>query len=279
MRDFKIGVIVESFRTDHETAIKKAAALGVSGIQVFATFGDLAPENVTPEKIKNFKRMCCENNLEISAVCGDLGKGFSNPELNPELIGKSKEIMNIAKELGVNIVTTHIGVVPEDNTSDTYKIMQEACYELATYADSIGSKFAVETGPEKAVVLASFLDSLNSTGVSVNLDPANLVMCVGDDPAKAVHTLKKYIIHTHAKDGKMLKPTDTKVLYDGIEKEIQAGTSFIELPLGQGNVNWDEYLKALDDIGYKGFLTIEREVGENPEADIARAVNFLREKI
>ena len=38
---------------------------------------------------------------------------------------------------------------------------------------------------------------------------------------------------------------------------------------------WPEYLKALDDIGYKGFLTIEREVGDNPEADIRKAVSFL----
>ena len=77
----------------------------------------------------------------------------------------------------------------------------------------------------------------------------------------------------------MLKPTDTTVLYDGIEHAIREGTAFIELPLGQGDVDWDNYLKALNDIGYKGFLTIEREVGENPEADIRRAVNFLKERI
>ena len=34
--------------------------------------------------------------------------------------------------------------------------------------------------------------------------------------------------------------------------------------------------KALDEIGYKGFLTIEREVGGNPAADIRMAADFLR---
>ena len=43
-----------------------------------------------------------------------------------------------------------------------------------------------------------------------------------------------------------------------------------------GGVDWPRYLKALDDIGYKGFLTIERECGENPEADIRMAADFLR---
>ena len=34
-------------------------------------------------------------------------------------------------------------------------------------------------------------------------------------------------------------------------------------------------IEALTDIGYKGFLTIEREVGDKPEVDIRKAVEFL----
>ena len=279
MYPFKIGVILNSFRVGTDESIIKAREAGVSGLQVYATGGEMAPENMTRERLSSFKRLCRDNGLEISALCGDLGQGFTHPEKNPALIEKSKRILYLGKEMGTNIVTTHIGVVPEDKNSDTYKIMSEACYELATYADSLDAHFAVETGPEPAARLAAFLDGLNSTGVAVNMDPANLTMVTGDDPVQAVYTLKKYIVHTHAKDGKMLKPTDTTVLYDGIEHAIREGTAFIELPLGQGDVDWDNYLKALNDIVYKGFLTIEREVGENPEADIRRAVNFLKERI
>lgn len=46
-----------------------------------------------------------------------------------------------------------------------------------------------------------------------------------------------------------------------------------------GFVDFPRYLKALDNIGYHGFLTIEREVGENPAADIKLAVDFLHAKI
>ena len=38
-------------------------------------------------------------------------------------------------------------------------------------------------------------------------------------------------------------------------------------------------LKALEDIGYKGFLTIEREVGDDPARDIRKAVDFLNGKM
>ena len=39
------------------------------------------------------------------------------------------------------------------------------------------------------------------------------------------------------------------------------------------------YLEALEDIGYRGYLTIEREVGETPKADIAAAIDFLKRQM
>ena len=63
-------------------------------------------------KRKDFLKMVKDNGLVISALCGDLGHGFANPEMNPELIRRSKLIVDLAKELETNIVTTHIGVVP-----------------------------------------------------------------------------------------------------------------------------------------------------------------------
>ena len=124
------------------------------------------------------------------------------------------------------------------------------------------------------------MDSLNSKGVAVNLDPANLVMVVKDDPVAAVHTLKDYIVHTHAKDGNNLCDCDPEVIYGVIDHDtIAYSTPFEEVPLGEGSVDFPNYLKALDEIGYKGFLTIERECGDNPAADIEKAVVFLKNLI
>ena len=276
MYNFSIGVMLESFRTDTETALKKAASLGAKGIQVYATHGDMAPEVLVGQKRKDFLKMVKDNGLVISALCGDLGHGFGNAEKNPELIERSKLILDMAKELETNIVTTHIGVVPADPSHDRYKVMQDACFQLAQYADSLDAHFAIETGPETAETLKGFLDSLHSTGVAVNLDPANFVMVTGDDPVQAVYTLKDYIVHTHAKDGKRNYYRDPEAVYGLVEAEMLASPSFIELPLGEGNVPFPAYLKALDDIGYHGFLTIEREVGDNPEAEIRKAADFLK---
>jgi len=274
---FPIGVILESFRTDTDTAIKKAAALGANGIQMYATKGEHAPENLTAADRRELLDKVKSAGLCFSALCGDLGKGFGNPELNPGLIERSKRILDLAKDLETDIVTTHIGVVPEDPSHPRYGIMQEACFELSRYADSIGAHFAIETGPETSAVLKRFLDGLHSTGVAVNLDPANLVMVTGDDPVVAVHNLKDYIVHTHAKDGVMLQRTNPEYIYrvTPMPEDIADVKFFREVPLGTGGVDFKAYLSALEEVGYRGFLIIEREAGEDPAADILIAKNHL----
>ena len=277
MYKFPIGVIVDSFRAGTRTGIVKAAELGADGIQLYCAYGENAPENMTAEKRRELLDFVKSHGFKFSALCGDLGRGFHNKELNPELIERSKRILDLAKDLETDIVTTHIGVVPTDKSVERYSVMHEACYELANYADSIGSHFAIETGPEPSIVLKSFLDELGSTGVAVNLDPANLAMVVGDDAAEAVYNLKDYIVHTHAKDGIMLERTNPEYIYGVTPKpeEIQGIRFFKEVPLGEGSVDFSKYLKALEEVGYRGFLTIEREVGEDPSADIKKAKDHL----
>lgn len=283
MNHFKIGVMIDSFQLGVKEGIKKAKEIGAEGFQVYASRGECAPENMTPAKIAEFNDMVQSNGLIVSAICGDLGgHGFQIKEDNGWKIEKSKRIMDLALELHANVVTTHIGVVPPEMT-DTRKIMAEACEELALYGDNVGAYFAIETGPEPSHVLKGFLDSLSARAVRVNFDPANLAMVIGEDIPGAVRNLKDYIVHTHAKDGIMLHKTDPRRIYGEFEgdmdEQLENIQYFREVPLGEGSVNFDTYLAALKEIGYNGFLTIEREVGENPEKDIRMAVDFLKAKI
>ena len=253
----KIGLISDSFRLPFPESISAAAKLGVSGVQKYLTGGEFSAEKLVGDKLKEVKDIMNSNGLVFSAICGDFGVDLDDDWV----VEKSMRVLDTAKELDCHIVTTHIGHLYETDDARMEKIRENA-RKLAVYADSIGSYFAAETGTEKAPVLKKFLDSLGAKGLRVNLDPANLVMVSADDPVQAVYTLKDYIVHTHAKDG------------------IKTGEStWLELPLGRGGVDFDKYLAALNDIGYKGYLTIEREVGDNPAADIGMAVEFLKGKL
>ena len=233
----KIGAMVKPFRLGFKNGVEKAASLGIEGIQAYATGGELGVDDITDAKLKEALDIVKSNGLVFSAICGDFGHGFMNPEQNKIYVEKSKRVLDLAKKLECNIVTTHIGTVPAEE-NETKEIMRKACRELAEYADSVGSAFAVETGPEPGKVLGEFLDSLGAGGVRVNFDPANLVMCVDDRPENALKYLGKYVVHTHAKDGIMLKKKIEEKINIGEEaKEHQAladmGMKYLELPLGE----------------------------------------------
>jgi len=287
---FKIGIIVDSFRVGVREGLVKSKALGAEGVQIYAVSGEMDPANLNAAARKEWKSYIESLGLEISALVGDLGgHGFQDKTVNAAKIEKSKRILDLAVELGTNVVTTHIGIVPDDKNGEVYESLHNACYELSRYATSMNAFFAIETGPETSAHLKSFLDGLGSKGVSVNYDPANLVMVTGDDPVQGVYNLKDYIVHTHAKDGVQLRKVDPRLVYGALgfepldhekmAQDAESGDVFREVPLGEGKVDWDGYLKALRDIGYNGYLTIEREVGANPEADISAAVQFLKSRI
>ncbi len=261
----KIGVIIDSLRLGTKEGIKKAKELGADGFQIYCTGGDMAPEALTKEERLAFKKFVSSLSLEISALCGDLGKGFLNKQTNPEVIKRMKEFIDLAVDLEVKVVTSHIGTLVDDENHPSWVIGIEALAELGKYAEERGVTIGMETGPEEPIVLKRFLDKIGSDGIGVNYDPANLVMCGPFDHIGGVHILKKHIIHTHAKDG---------ICLHGVRSGGKQ--SWLELPLGKGGVVFPYYLKALDDIGYKGYLTIEREVGEDPVKDISEAIKFLR---
>lgn len=258
MGRLKVGVFVDSFRLGVRKGIEKAASLGVDGFQVYVTHGELAPWELSRTGRKEFRGFVERQGLVISALCADFGKGFVDPTQNNELIAKTRQIVDLAVDLGVSIITTHVGVVPDDPEHRDWRVCAEAVKEIGDYGAERGVCFATETGPESGAHLRRFLDSCNTPGARVNFDPANLVMW-GFDHLQAVRDLGPLIVHAHAKDG-----------------IANSYPNFKEVPLGEGDVNFPVYLAVMRDVGFDGYHVIERECGDDPVADIARAVEFLR---
>lgn len=252
----KIGVIPDSFEVPFKQAVVLAHNMGVQGLQPYVTRGEMAPEALTKQDRIDLLKYVRSYNLEFSAVCADFGMHFANPV--EEEIERTKKMMDLALDFDTHIITTHIGKVPDDETSEEYYNIVKTIEKLGKYGDSVGCCFATETGPEMAIKLKGVLDKADTKSAKVNLDPANFVMCAGQDPVEAVHILKDYIVHTHAKDG--IKTGDT---------------TYEEKPLGHGNVPFPAYLKALKEEGFDGFLTIEREAGATRMEDIAHAKKML----
>ena len=282
----KIGVIVETLQLPLKQGIECAARLGCEGIQTYATNPEFNLLERTAAEALEMRKFIRANNLQLTSVTGDLpGHGYTDAAEIPERVRCMKRFIDMALEMDCQIITNHIGVVPDDAAAPEYGRMVETLQELCEYAAKRGSYIAIETGPEPATILKRLLTDVNSVGLGINLDPANLKMVLDADPAESVRILGKHILHTHAKDGIHYQKCDPKKIYDafaegGFEALVaQSGKLFEEVPLGQGQVDWDAYLQALRQVGYDGFLTIEREVGADPQGDIAAAIAFLQSKL
>ena len=253
-RQFKIGIMLDNLKLPVDQAVTAAARLGAEGVQIYCVAGEMYPENFAPPRRKELLKRMRDLGLKISAFCGELG-GFvvDRPEAQRR-VNETHKFLELCADMKVKILTSHVGVLSGQAT-DRVDACRWALEAIGTRAQELRVTFASETGAEPAEELRKFLDDLGQGAIGVNYDPANLVM-QGWDHLEGVELLAKYIVHTHAKDGLF-----------GQHKEV---------PLGQGDVDFPRWIENLNGIGYKGFLTIEREVGADPIADISAAVEFLK---
>ena len=163
----KIGILIDSFRVPLREAMRKAAAMQVSGVQCYANAEILNGDRA------GLRRYAEELGLEISALVAELGGyGFQDEKENPGKLECMKQVFDAAVELGAKVVTGHIGVLPRDPANPRYGVMLNALTALGSAAKERGIVFGIETGLEDPEQLAEFLKKTDG-GVGVNLDPAN----------------------------------------------------------------------------------------------------------
>ena len=236
MYDFSIGVMLESFKLNSRRQ-SKTKELGAEGHSVYATYGGFLPQFGR----RKAKRISGHGKVQRTCDFRFMRRSRKRLPRSCKESGADRGVeadLRPCKGLETNIVTTHIGVVPSDPANERYQIMQEACFKLAQYADSLDAHFAIETGPEESAVLKKFLDGLHSTGVAVNMDTRKPRHGDGGRSVQAVYNLKDYIVHTHAKDGRRNYYRAPEEVYGLVEAEMLASPSFTELPLGTGNVDF-----------------------------------------
>ncbi|MBI2300707.1 MAG: sugar phosphate isomerase/epimerase [Armatimonadetes bacterium] len=173
-------------------------------------------------------------------------------------------VSNWARSAGIDAVTSHIGFIPEDPDDPNFPPFVETMQALVDYFIDNGQTFAFETGQETAATLVRTIQAIDRhPHVGINLDPANLLLYGKNRPMEVVDLVAPYVFNTHCKDGHLPEP---------------GGKLGHEVALGEGDVRIRELIPALYERGYRGPLTIEREIsGEKQTQDILRAKALLEE--
>lgn len=189
--------------------------------------------------------------------------GLVPEETRGERVVHACRVSNWAREVGIPAVTSHIGFIPEDPDDPRFEPFVRMMQAFCRYCADNGQTFAFETGQETAATLKRVIDSIGLETVGINLDPANLLLYGKDRPMDVVDLIGRHVFNTHCKDGTWPEP---------------GGKLGHEVPLGEGEVRIRELIPALYRLGYRGPLTIEREIsGEKQIQDIQRAKALLEE--
>ena len=176
------------------------------------------------------------------------------------------EIADFARLLDVGAVGLHIGFVPHDTADPLYAQVVEVSRQLCDHCKGNGQNVHLETGQETADTLLRFLAEVDRDNLFVNFDPANMILYGCGEPIEALQKVGRYVRSVHCKDAKWA---------------ARPGEEWgAEVPLGEGDVGMENFLRTLNEIGYTGPLTIEREIPQEPERqkeEIGRGIRLLNE--
>ncbi|HDR4715252.1 sugar phosphate isomerase/epimerase [Bacillus cereus] len=263
--DRKLGMFLNTKYIEVNEGIKKAREWGLEYIQLYAMNPTFNLANISKIQWNTLKENLSFNEIQVPSLAISFGEnGIIGTEAE-YVIESFKYITDKGLRLGANIVTAHIGEIPDDEKSAYYDKMVRVCYEIGELAFKFGGVFAIETGSEKAIVLKQFLETANSKGLAVNFDPANLISDVNENPGEGLLLLKDYIVQTHIKDC-------TKVKSDSSSK-------YIEVAAGNGEVDFDIFFKVLDKIGFDGYNMIERNDYFDELDGMSQSINFAKKYI
>ncbi|MCA9175687.1 MAG: sugar phosphate isomerase/epimerase [Planctomycetales bacterium] len=274
MSKWPIGVFA-SIDAGLGVKLEVAQELGVPTIQLHA------PEQATrtPENAEKFLARLQELGIELTAVFGGFeGESYADIPTVCETVGlvpaatraartrEMKEIADFAKLLKCEVVALHLGFVPHDTESPLYQEVLEVTRDICNHCQANGQRLHLETGQESADGLLQFIQDVGCDNLFVNFDPANMILYGTGEPIEALKKIGKYVRSIHCKDA-------TWAANPGQEWGA-------EVPLGAGDVGMENYLRTLNELGYDGPLTIEREIPQEPErqkAEIGGAVRLLEE--
>lgn len=257
----------------------------------YAGVSHIDVDQVDVEKIHQLLE---EYQIEISALAYYPNTMDPDLETREVSIEHLKKVIKAAQQLGVELVTTFVGRDPKKTVDENFELFKEIWPPIIEFAKEHKVKIAIENcpmwfsddewpgGKNLMTTPANWrraFEIIDSDHFGINYDPSHFVWQM-IDYIKPLYEFKDKIFHVHFKDIKLHvdKLNDVGVMANPLEYMAP------KIP-GLGDVNWGQYISALNDIGFKGYACVEvedrsfEETNERIEASCEIAYRYLRQYI
>lgn len=255
----QIGVDVDDFRLPTKESLQKAAELQFRAVEFATVAGELAPQNLTSSGRRHLSRHAEGLGLHIVSLVADFpGLRFTDPRTVHERVERTCQVLELAADLKVAVVTASLGAVTHPDTGEFSPLAIEGLRRLGEFADSRGRILALRPSRDADERLAEILREVGCPCVAVGLDPAALVMA-GANPLATVERLAGRIALVHARDGT-------------VGRDDHAGQ---ETRLGEGDVDFSGLTVVLDAAEFSGAYILRRTSSQTPITDLRHGRDVL----
>ena len=254
-----------------EESIRLIKEIGYEGVEILCDVPHAYPPGLREEDVLSIKKAVSKNRIEVSnlnaftlyAIMDVYHPSWiENDNQQRELrVQHTNNCLNLARKLGAKNISTEPGG-PVDMTNKTVNfnyngsgdegscqyhnqelqdLFIEGIAKSAKIAEEYGLKILVEPEPglliEESNQFLRFLKCIDSSSVGLNFDIGHF-FCVREDPVDLIYRLAEYIGHFHLAD-----IAQTKV--------------HNHLIPGHGAIDFLSILRAINEINYNGFVTVE----------------------
>jgi L-ribulose-5-phosphate 3-epimerase len=250
-REMKKGIMWGSIGTGETIAEKfrAAKAAGFDGVEVMS--------HLNREEVLKAAQ---ETGLVIPSVCGSQHGKFPLSHPDPAFRAQGLEALKVTLEDAAAYKAGTILLVPGRVSADVgYDECWNRSVEEIKKVIPLAEKLKVEIGIENVwnnfllspLEAAGYVDQFGSRYVKFYFDCGNILFLGWPD--QWIRILGARISKVHIKE------------YSTQTADTQGKRAGFNVKLTEGDVNWVAVMKALDQIGYKGWTTIEQPGGETPE--------------
>ncbi len=236
--------------TDPRVQLREAASWGAKGVVLDAA-GPLLPRDFGETARREFRHLLRTGELALIALHLPTRRPFDREDQLDDRIARADRAFTLAYELGSRICLLNIGAIPPADAEPRRSNLKHALERLSQTADRRGLRLTIEAGEESAQDVRALLDSIPEPRPAASIDPGAFATR-GEDPALAARTLGEHLAHAYATEiaGAKQSPLDRPFARQSIAQAI----------------DWEAYLGALEEVAYRGFVTVWPEPTEDPKA-------------
>lgn len=267
-----------------EDSIREIAKVGYSGVEILCDIPHAYAPSFKDDQVRSLKKTLALSNMQISNLNAFTLYAIGDT-YHPSWIDDSREMrikhtiecIRLAKRIGAKHLSTEPGgpVVTPTLPSSSQQQEQQQYQDISRFekiflggltrvtkmAEEEDIKVLIEPEPglliENSRQFKNFVTKINNSKyIRLNFDIGHFY-CVNEDPAKVVYELSDYIEHFHLAD----------IAHTRIHNHL--------IP-GKGSIDFRSVFDAMDDIGYRGFVTVELyPYQDNPIYAAKEAYSYL----